>query len=101
MTIKENQSLLMMVGEMLHTNILHLNIPLLAVLQMQNESKEVILKEKFLVPSFTHNESPEDLFDIPFGYDAYINSYPKLERPQGYTVISHILSVLQIHCVFI
>lgn len=51
---------------------------------LQRESLDVINREKLLVPTFKNNcDHPDDISEVPFGYQAYITNYPKFERPEG------------------
>ena len=51
---------------------------------MEPESLNNIRRsEKMLIPSFINScDHPDDFYDLPHGYETYISSYPKLERPE-------------------
>lgn len=62
---------------------------------LQKESLDVINGERLLVPTFLNScDHPEDIFELPFGYETYIRNYPKFERPEGYSMIDCLKATL-------
>lgn len=50
---------------------------------LQKESLDVIQSEKLLVPLFLNScDYPDDICELPYGYETYVKNYPKLERPE-------------------
>lgn len=59
------------------------SVTILYIVVLQTESVDIIKSENLLVPSFKNScDYPEDIFELPYGIDTYIKSYPKLSRPQ-------------------
>ena len=47
------------------------------------ESLDVIISEKFLVPTFKNSCDSPDIFELPYGIETCLNHYPKFARAQG------------------
>ena len=48
------------------------------------ESLDVIITEKLLVPTFKNScDSPDNIFELPYGIDTCLNHYPKFAQAQG------------------
>ena len=55
---------------------------------MLPESLHNIHTQKMLIPSFINScDHPDDICDLPYGYETYISSYPKLKRSEMYRSI--------------
>ena len=64
---------------------------------LQNEDITIINDSKLLVPSFVNsNDDPNDICEIPLGYDTYIKYYPKLERSEEYVNIMYYISYIDL-----
>uniref|UniRef100_A0A1X7THZ2 CXXC-type domain-containing protein n=1 Tax=Amphimedon queenslandica TaxID=400682 RepID=A0A1X7THZ2_AMPQE len=52
------------------------------------ESLDVIKSEKLLIPTFQNGcDHPDDITELPYGYETCIKYYPKLARPQGNNIV--------------
>ena len=49
-----------------------------------NESLDIIMSEKLLVPTFKNScDCPDDIFELPYGINTCLKHYPKFARAQG------------------
>ena len=57
--------------------------PYILWLVLERESLQVIQRDRLLTPDFLNSSDyPEDIFSLPYGYQTFINNFPKLERPE-------------------
>lgn len=50
-------------------------------LVLPSETLENIMNQKMLVPTFlNNNDYPDDISELPYGYETYIRCFPKFKR---------------------